>query len=40
MASIERKISLGGPGLISGVNRKADYSFGIGLIHGLSQITD
>ena len=34
------KMSLVGPGLMSGVNQKADYPVGIGLIRGLSQITD
>ena len=40
MASIEMKTCLGGPSLMSSVNRKADYPVGPGLIHGLSQITN
>ena len=40
MASIEKKTSLSGPGLISGLNRKADYLVGTVKLHGLSQITD
>ena len=37
MASIEIKTSLGGPGLLSSVNRMADYLVGTGLIRGLHQ---
>ena len=40
MASMEKKTSLIGSGLISGVNRKADSPAGTGLICGLNQKAD